>query len=84
LLDRLVIGQRLGDLMNTRVGKIMLTQPFFKQLSKLVAESSCLSEKAKEHYLHGKLLRDNRIVISSLREAPALGSGIAAYQRYML
>ena len=83
VFDRLVIGQRLGDLMNTRSGKKVLTEPFLKRLSQMIADSSCLAESAKKHYLQGSILKEDRFVISSLREAPALGAGIAAFQKFI-
>jgi len=79
LLDRIVIGQRLGDLIGSRVGIEMLTKPIVKRLSALIDTSEYLTETAKAHYLHGNQLKDHILFSSPLREAPALGAGIDAY-----
>lgn len=82
LFDRIVLGQRLGDFLNTRSGFTVLAKPLYERLSKLLDESFCLSDEAKEHYLHGSDLKRERLVISQLREAPVLGAGIDAYLKY--
>lgn len=82
LFDRIVVGQRLGDLLGSRTGHHVLTLPLVTYLSRLIADSECLSETAKEHYLHGNQIRDERLVFSPLREAPALGGGIDALLVY--
>jgi hypothetical protein len=77
--DRIVVGQRLGDLMHSRAGQVVLTTPLVESLEKLIDASPHLPEPVKEHYLHVKKLRSGRIFFSPLREAPALGAGIDAY-----
>jgi predicted NBD/HSP70 family sugar kinase len=77
--DRLIIGQRLSELMASRAGNSVLSRPLIANLSQLIANSDCLSEEAKMHYLHGDSLRGERLYLSPLREAPALGAGIDAY-----
>ena len=79
LLDRIVIGQRLGDLLGSRAGIEMLTKPLVRRLSALIDSSEHLTETAKAHYLHGNQLKDHILFSSPLREAPALGAGIDAY-----
>jgi len=80
--DRIVVGQRLGDLMHSRAGKVVLTNPLVEKLENLIDSSDTLSELIKEHYLHGRKLRNGRIYFSPLREAPALGAGIDASLTY--
>jgi len=82
VFHRLVIGQRMADLLKTRSGKEVLAKPIVKQLSRLIDKSTCLLEKTKKHYLHGKQFREELLVLSPLREAPALGAGIDAYLVY--
>jgi predicted NBD/HSP70 family sugar kinase len=82
LLQRLVIGQRLGDLLGSPTGEKVLTIPLIENLSNLIENSSCLSEQAKSHYLENKRLRKERLIFSLVREAPALGAGIDAYLVY--
>lgn len=79
LLDRIVIGQRLADLLRSRTGNELLAKPIISLLSKRINASTSLDEKAKTHYLHGATLRDERLRLSPLREAPALGAGIDAF-----
>jgi len=80
--DRIVVGQRLGNLLTSRAGNEILTTPLVQNLSKLIEKSETLSENAKEFYLHGNELKNERFVISPLREAPALGAGIDAFLVY--
>jgi predicted NBD/HSP70 family sugar kinase len=79
LLDRVVIGQRLGDLLGSRAGFEVLTKPLVRRLSGLIHNSEYLTDQAKAHYLHGNQLKDEILFFSPLREAPALGAGIDAY-----
>jgi predicted NBD/HSP70 family sugar kinase len=79
-LDRIVIGQRLGDLMASKAGNQALTKPLLSHLSYLLSSSDCLSEDAKHFYLDGDQFRTEILVFSRLRAAPALGAGIAAHQ----
>ncbi len=73
LFERIIIGQRLGELFGSPAGKKTVRQPALNQLSKLIATSS-LPDKAKSHYAN----LEEIIVPSRLREAPALGAGIDA------
>jgi predicted NBD/HSP70 family sugar kinase len=82
LLDRIVIGQRLSELMRSRAGQAVLTKPLLNNLSRLIDGSTCLDVRAKMHYLHGTVLRNERFVLSSLREAAALGAAVDAYQAF--
>jgi hypothetical protein len=82
LLDKIVIGQRLGELFDNPFAQENLIKPLMNYLSKLVSNSKSLDERAKSHYLKsGKF--DNKIIIASeLREAPALGAGINAWKNF--
>jgi predicted NBD/HSP70 family sugar kinase len=80
LLDRIVIGQRLSELMRTRAGQETLTKPLMVNLSRLIYNSDCLDQQSKAHYLHNTVIRDERLVLSTLREAAALGAAIDAYK----
>jgi predicted NBD/HSP70 family sugar kinase len=79
VFDRISVGQRLGDLLSSRSGSQILTQPLVVNLAQLIDQSECLPEKAKQHYLHNQELRNERLIFSPLREAPALGAGIDAF-----
>ncbi len=82
LLDRIVIGQRLGNVFQHSIAQKYLIKPLNNNLTELISKSELLDEHAKSHYLKsGKF--DNKIIIASqLREAPALGAGIDAWQNY--
>lgn len=78
VFERIIIGQRLGELFETASGKQVLRNPLFEKLSALVSNSGNLDAKAKKHYAG----LNNIIKTSKLREAPALGAGIDAYLTY--
>jgi len=82
LLDSVIIGQRLGDLFQVAKDDNLLWQPFFQRLSYLIMKSEILDEEAKEYYCPGDSFDQKLLVISKLREAPALGAGIDAYLTY--
>ncbi len=75
VFDRIIIGQRLGELFESEFGEEELKKPIISQLDKLIKDSTLLDEKAKFHYRNS----DNIIVSSKLREAPIIGAGIDAY-----
>jgi predicted NBD/HSP70 family sugar kinase len=74
-LDKIILGQRLGELLNTNPGKEILFLPLKEKLANLISDDKELSVKTKHYY--EKL--DDILVISQLREAPALGAGIDAF-----
>ena len=82
LLDSIIIGQRLGDLFHAAQDDNLLWQPFFQRVSYLIMKSDVLDEKAKSYYCPGDIFNQKLLVISKLREAPALGAGIDAYLTY--
>ena len=82
LLDRIVIGQRLSELMRSRAGQEVLSKPVLENLSRFIGNSTCMDEHARTHYLHGASFRDDRFVLSNLREAAALGAAIDAFQLF--
>lgn len=74
LLDKIILGQRLGDLLESGAGKITLREPLIERLQQLINASDILDETAKNHYA----AIDELLHSSKLREAPALGAGIDA------
>ncbi len=82
VFDRIVIGQRLGDLMSSEVGQQVLTEPFLKNLSAIINTADCLPKEAQAHYCNGQNFKTDKLVFSNLREAPALGAGIDAHLAY--
>ncbi len=75
LFDRIIIGQRLGDLFDDRIGSEMVKKPILKLVNELIQNSAVLDEPVKKHYSNLELI----IKTSQLREAPALGAGIDAF-----
>lgn len=82
LFERIVVGQRLGDLMNSEIGREILTQPLLEHLAASISQSECLPDQAKNHYLKDGKFNPERIYLSPLRESPALGAGIDAWLSY--
>ena len=81
--DKIIIGQRLGDLMSSDTGKEILTIPFINELSDLIANTEILSDEAKGYYLRNGNFNPEVLTFSQLREAPALGAGIDAHLNYI-
>jgi hypothetical protein len=78
LLERIIIGQRLGQLYDSPAGEKVLKLPVLEALSGMLKISEVLDHQAKTHYsCIGEL-----IVTSRLREAPAIGAGIDAWLTY--
>lgn len=82
LFDKIIIGQRLGDLMAGKVGRTVLTDPFLQNLTKLIIETNFLPQDVKEVYLRNDEFDKEKLVFSKLRQAPALGAGIDAHLSY--
>ena len=78
VLDRIVIGQRLGELMNSPTGQNLLTGPILKKLAHIIEAADCLPDNAKAAYIQDNCFRSNKLYFSKIREAPALGAGIDA------
>lgn len=77
-LERIVIGQRLGTLLESSEGLGIFWEPLVYHLTQLINESNYLNSEAKSHYLKNNKLNPELIQISTLRDAPALGAGIDA------
>lgn len=92
ILDRVVIGQRLGALLSNsrKHAPEILWKPLHKEMGNIITKTGCLPAEAREKYLihhHGAddriALREGMIVTSNIREAPALGAAIDAYLTFM-
>jgi hypothetical protein len=82
LLDSIIIGQRLGDLLESSKGRDVFYEPFLEFLTKFIVESPYLDAKFKNHYLKDEQFNEDLIKTSKLREAPAIGAGVDAYLTY--
>ena len=78
LWERIIIGQRLGEVLDSSAGKEVVRLPLIQKLQQLINSAGALDEKAKKHYRD----IDNLIKTSKLREAPVIGAGIDAYLTY--
>ncbi len=77
LLDRIIIGQRLGDLLSQSPQKNFLRQDVERLLGEMIFNTN--DSRLISHFLSGKKFRRDLLQTSGLREAPALGAGIDAY-----
>lgn len=79
LLDYIIIGQRLGDYLQESNGKGILWEPMLDHLKELILKNEVLTKEFKEHYLNKNTFNKKRIVLSKLREAPAMGAAVDAW-----
>ena len=80
VFDILIIGQRLGALMEKSKESIYLWRPFLSHLEMLISSNVKLDSQTKNHYLENGL--EKMVHISQLRDAPALGAGVDAVLHY--
>lgn len=80
LLNRIIIGQRLGDLLSQEPELNFLRQDVEYLLGKMISNTK--DSKLISRFLHGQKFRRDLLLTSGLREAPALGAGIDAYLNY--
>lgn len=80
LLDRIIIGQRLGDLLEGSKNTPLLWNQIISGLSALFNNVS--DNKLLKHYISNASFKEELISISKLREAPAIGAGVDAYLNY--
>lgn len=83
LLDKIVIGQRLGETIKMKLADEIIVKPILKHLSCFIYESDSLDDSAKSYYLKNGNIRSELFTTSELREAPALGAGIDAWNNYV-
>ena len=84
ILDRIIVGQRLGTLLEASKGYGVFWEPLVYHIGNLINKSNSIDLKAKTKYVLGDELNPEIIHISSLRDAPALGAGIDALLKYSL
>lgn len=80
LLDRIIIGQRLGDLLDDSKQTPLLWSRIIERLSELFSKSN--DNRLKKKYLQNGRFKEDFIAISRLREAPAIGAGVDAWITY--
>lgn len=83
VFERIVIGQRLGDIWEFKNFTPLLLDPVNEKLGRMI-HSSSLPAKVKALYLtKTNRLRDDLIIHSELRHAPALGAAVDAYLEWI-
>lgn len=76
LLDRIVIGQRVGNMYDEPRFADAFKRKLDRCLTRLILNSD--DAELREHYLAGDKICPGRLVASRLREAPAIGAAIDA------
>ncbi len=83
VFERIVVGQRLGDIWEFKKFTPLLLDPVNEKLGRMI-HSSALPADVKAKYLtKTNRLRDDLIVHSELRHAPALGAAVDAYLEWI-
>jgi len=78
LFDRLILGQRMGKLLSEPKYAKFFRKPLESYLATFISKSK--DKKMISHYLDAKgNLKKNLLVASKLREAPAIGAAIDAF-----
>jgi len=82
LLDRIIMGQRIGRIYSEKEFENVLKKPTEEILTKMIQDFG--DEEMKKHYLGKGKIKDGIIASSNLRAAPAIGAAIDAYRYYKL
>jgi predicted NBD/HSP70 family sugar kinase len=77
LLDAIVIGQRLGDLLKLSMSTPFLYPMLVDNMSAKLLELD--NDLINQHYLMDDKFNEDLIKISRLREAPIIGAGVDAF-----
>ena len=80
LLERIIIGQRLGDLLHDSKNTPLLWNQIVSNLTDFF--NNVQDKKLVSHYLSNGRFKSELIAISRLREAPAIGAGVDAFLNY--
>ena len=80
--EKIVIGQRLGELMASPGGYQVLTAPFLDALSQILRNTTGIPQSMARIYLNDDVFDKTILIFSKLRQAPALGAGIDAHLNY--
>jgi hypothetical protein len=77
LLDRIIFGQRMGNIIEQSKGKGILWEPLLENLTKFIQDSN--NAALQQHYLSDDMFNASILQISNLREAPVIGAGADAF-----
>ena len=83
VFERIVVGQRLGDIWEFNKFRPLLLDPVNEQLGRMIHASALPAEIKAEYLTKTNRLRDDLIVHSELRHAPALGAAVDAYLHWI-
>ncbi len=83
VFERIVIGQRLGDIWEFKKFTPLLLDPVNEKLGRMIHSSSLPAEVKSKYLTKTNRLRDDLIIHSELRHAPALGAAVDAYLEWI-
>ncbi len=83
VFQRIVIGQRLGDIWEFKNFTPLLLDPVNEKLGRMIHSSALPAEVKAEYLTKTNRLRDDLIIHSELRHAPALGAAVDAYLEWI-
>ena len=83
VFQRIVIGQRLGDIWEFKNYAPLLLDPVNERLGRIIHASDLPAEIKSGYLTKTNRLRDDLIVHSELRHAPALGAAVDAYLEWI-
>jgi predicted NBD/HSP70 family sugar kinase len=81
--ERIVIGQRLGDIWEFKNFAPLLLDPVNEKLGRMIHSSDLPAEVKSQYLTKTNRLRDDLIIHSELRHAPALGAAVDAYLEWI-
>jgi len=81
--QRIVVGQRLGDIWEFKEFAPYLQDPVNEKLGRMVQTSDLDAAIKAEYLTKTNRLRDDLIIHSELRHAPALGAAVDAYLKWI-
>ena len=83
VFERIVIGQRLGDIWEFKNFEPLLLDPVNEKLGRMIHASDLPAEIKSEYLTKTNRLHDDLIIYSELRHAPALGAAVDAYLEWI-
>ena len=83
VFERIVVGQRMGDIWEFKNFTPLLLDPVNEKLGRMIHSSSLPAEVKSKYLTKTNRLRDDLIIHSELRHAPALGAAVDAYLEWI-
>ncbi len=83
VFERIVVGQRLGDIWEFKKFEPLLLDPVNEKLGRMIHSSDLPAEIKALYLTKTNRLRDDLIIHSELRHAPALGAAVDAYLEWI-